>query len=135
MLRRRLEKLRQHLWIAAIAAVLVAICSAMAIGFLGAALYAVAAREMGPVAGAIAVAVLAGLLAVIAGVVVRSELRGALGAGGKWPEHEAPLPALFETKPLTHSLPRVGKKPDFVQLAAVVALGVVVALLRPTHRR
>jgi len=67
--------------------------------------------------------------------VVRSQLRAALSAGGKLPERDAHQPAIVESRVLTRSLPQVGKKPDFMQLAAVVALGVVVALLRPTHHK
>jgi hypothetical protein len=135
MLRRRLEHLRQHLWIAAIAAGLAVGCSAMAIGFLGGALYSLAEREIGPVGGALAVATLAGLLAVIAVLVVRSELRSAVTASGKFREAEAPPPAVLEAKVLAQNMVGVGKKPDFLQLAALVSLGVVVAILRPTHHR
>ena len=135
MLRRRLEHLRRHLWIAAIAAGLAVGCSAMAIGFLGGALYAFTEREIGPVAGALSVAFLAAVLAVIAVLVARSELRAAVSASGKVRETEALPPAVVEAKVLAHNLARVGKKPDFLQLAAVVALGVVVAVLRPTHGR
>jgi hypothetical protein len=136
MLRRRLEHLRRHLWIAAIAAGLAVGCSAMAIGFLGGALYSFAEREIGPVGGALSVAALAAILAVIAVLVVRSELRASVTAGGKISEHEAATPsAVVEAKVLAHNLAHVGKKPDFMQLAALVALGIVVSVLRPTHRR
>jgi hypothetical protein len=135
MLRRRLEHLRRHLWIAAIAAGLAVGCSAMAIGFLGGALYSFAEREIGPVGGALSVAALAAILAVIAVLVVRSELRASMTPGGKISEHEPVPPAVVEAKVLAHNLAHVGKKPDFMQLAALVALGVVVAVLRPTHRR
>jgi hypothetical protein len=136
LLRRRIDRFRHHVSIAAIFAGLGVACAAIAIGFLGGALYALAEREIGPVAGGLAVGLLAAALAVIALVVVRAELRAAVRAGGLAKPHDGETrPALVEAGVVAHGLAGLGKKPDALQLAALVAVGIVVGILGPHKHR